>query len=63
MDVQSAAAPAASAPVTPRLEIRAGHGGRAQPGRMPFSDLEIAPSQSLPTILEPQLGALSNKKA
>jgi hypothetical protein len=63
MDVQSAAAPAASAPVTPRLEFRAGHGGRAQPGRMPFSGLEIAPNRSLPTVLELRLGSLSNKKA
>ena len=62
MDVQTLSAPAASAPVT-RLEIRAGHGGRAQPGRMPFSDLEIAPSRSLPAVLELQLGVLSNKKA
>jgi hypothetical protein len=55
MDVQSASALAASAPVTHRSATRTGHGGGAQPDRAQFSDIEITPSRSLPAVMELQL--------
>jgi hypothetical protein len=55
MDVLSATAPTASAPVTYRFDIRTGHDGGAQPDRMQFSDIEIVPSASLPAVMELQL--------
>ncbi len=55
MDVQSAFAPAASAPVTHRFAIRTGNGGGAQPDRAEFSDIEITPRRSLPAVMELQL--------
>jgi len=55
MDLQSASAPAASAPVTHRFAIHTGNGGGAQPDRAEFSDIEITPSRSLPAVMELRL--------
>lgn len=55
MDAHSAPAPAVSAPVTHRLEVRAGTSGRADSARPPFVDIEILPSRDLPAVMELQL--------
>jgi len=55
MDVQSASAPAASAPVTYRSDFRTGNGGGAKPDRARFTDIELVPSRPLPAVMELQL--------